>query len=81
MKIQNIATYGRIIVHVKRVQFTESGATVYDCQDSSGSGLLNSITGKKINRGVEQAHTKALLVKGADGRWRVSKSITVGEGC
>lgn len=81
MKSQNIATYGRIIVHVKRVQFTESGATVYDCQDSSGSGLLNSITGKKINRGVEQAHTKALLVKGADGRWRVSKSITVGEGC
>ncbi|TMR04366.1 hypothetical protein ETD83_08380 [Actinomadura soli] len=81
MKRQHIATYGHIIVHVKSVQLTASGATVYDCQDSRGSGLLNSITRKKINRGVQQGNTKALLVKGSDGRWRVSKSITLGEGC
>ncbi|MGI5206154.1 hypothetical protein ACQEU6_31860 [Spirillospora sp. CA-108201] len=81
MKSQHIATYGRIIVHVKGVQLTADGATVSDCQDSHGSGLLNSVTQKKINRGVRQGNTKALLVKGADGKWRVSKSITIGEGC
>lgn len=81
MKSQNIATYGHIIVHVKSVQLTASGATVHDCQDSRNSGILNSITRKKINRGVQQGHTKALLVKGSDRQWRVSKSITIGEGC
>ncbi|TDC69850.1 hypothetical protein E1200_07105 [Actinomadura sp. GC306] len=81
MKRQNIATYGHVIVHVKSVQLTESGATVIDCQDSRGAGTMNSVTGKKINRGVQQGSTKALLVKGSDGQWRVSKSITVGEGC
>lgn len=81
MKSQNIATYGHIVVHVKGVQIAESGATVYDCRDSRNSGLLNSATQKKINRGVQQEHAKALLVKGADGQWRVSKSTTLGEGC
>ncbi|TDD87344.1 hypothetical protein E1293_08030 [Actinomadura darangshiensis] len=81
MRSQHLTTYGRIIVHVKKVQFAGSGATIYDCQDSRDSGLLNSITGKKVNRGVPQGNTKALMVKSSDGQWRVSKSITIGEGC
>lgn len=81
MKRQHIATYGQVAVRIKSVQLTSSGATVFDCQDSSGAGILHSITGKKINRGVREGNTKALLVKGADGRWRVRKSITIGEGC
>ncbi|RKS68276.1 hypothetical protein BZB76_6537 [Actinomadura pelletieri DSM 43383] len=82
MKSQNIATYGHIVVHVKSVQLTASGAaTVYDCQDTRNAGLLNSVSQKKINRGIEQERTKALLVKGSDGQWRVSKSTTLGEGC
>ncbi|MFG2016903.1 hypothetical protein [Actinomadura geliboluensis] len=81
MKSERLATYGHIIVHVQSVQLTPTGATVHDCQDSRNSGLLNSITRKKINRGVRQGNTKALLVKGSDGQWRVSKSITIGEGC
>ncbi|MBO2465993.1 hypothetical protein [Actinomadura violacea] len=81
MKSHHIATYGHIIVDVKSVQLTASGATVYDCQDSRNSGLMNSQTGKKLNRGVRQGNIKALLVKAADGQWRVSKSITIGEGC
>ncbi|GAA4242396.1 hypothetical protein GCM10022254_75250 [Actinomadura meridiana] len=81
MKSQNIATYGRVIIHLQSVQLTESGATVYDCQDSRDSGLLNSVTQKKVNRGIEQERTKTLLLKGSDGRWRVSKTTTLGEGC
>lgn len=81
MKRQHITTYGQVTVRIKSVQLTSSGATVSDCQDSSGAGILHSITGKKINRGVREGNTKALLVKGADGQWRVRKSITIGEGC
>ncbi|WP_344276461.1 hypothetical protein [Actinomadura napierensis] len=81
MKSQHIATYGHIVVHVKRVQLTTSGATLYDCQDSRDSGLLNSATGKKLSRGVSHGNTKALMVKGSDGQWRVSKFITIGDGC
>lgn len=81
MKKHHIATYGHVIVHVKSVHLTASGATVYDCQDSRGSGLLNSVTQKKLIRGVRQGSKKALLVKSADGQWRVSKSIAIGEGC
>lgn len=81
MKSQHIATYGQVTVRIKSVQLTESGATVFDCQDSSSAGILNSVTGKKINRGVREGNIKALLVKGADGQWRVRKSITIGEGC
>jgi hypothetical protein len=81
MKKQHIATYGQVAVRIKSVQLTASGATVFDCQDSSGAGILHSITGKKINRGVREGNIKALLVKGSDGQWRVRKSITIGEGC
>ncbi|MBO2465043.1 hypothetical protein [Actinomadura violacea] len=81
MKKHHIATYGHIIVHVKSVQLTASGATVHDCQDSRDSGLLNSVTQKKLIRGVRQGSKKALLVKDAYGQWRVSKSIAIGEGC
>ncbi|MEU5993868.1 hypothetical protein ABZ806_33265 [Spirillospora sp. NPDC047418] len=81
MKKQHIATYGQVAVRIKSVQLTASGATVFDCQDSSNAGILHSITGKKINRGVREGNTKALLVKGSDGQWRVRKSITIGEGC
>ncbi|MFA1543496.1 hypothetical protein [Actinomadura monticuli] len=81
MKKQHITTYGRVVVHIRSVQLTSSGATVFDCQNSSGAGIRNSITGKKIKRGVGKGHAKALLVKGSDGKWRVRKSIMIGEGC
>lgn len=67
MKKQHIATYGQVAVRIKSVQITASGATVFDCQDSSNAGILHSVTGKKINRGVREGNTKALLVRGLKG--------------
>ncbi|MWA02758.1 hypothetical protein F8568_020740 [Actinomadura sp. LD22] len=81
MKKQHLTTYGNVIVHVTSVQLTTNGATVLDCQDTRNAGLINSVTQKKVNRGVKEDSTKALLIKGRDGKWRVSKSITLGEGC
>lgn len=81
MEKQNLTTYGNVIVHIKSVELTEDGATVLDCQDTSNAGLINSVTQKKVNRGVKEENSKALLVKGRDGKWRVSKSITLGKGC
>lgn len=81
MKEQKQATYGNIVVHIARVNLTGNRAVVRDCQDSSNAGLLDTRTQKKLNRGVKERNTKALLERGADGRWRVSKFIILGEGC
>lgn len=81
MKERHLATYGSVIVHVTNTELTASGATVLDCQDARNAGIVNTATQKKVNRGVKEDSTKALLIKGADGRWRVSKSISLGEGC
>ncbi|MBE1533225.1 hypothetical protein [Actinomadura algeriensis] len=81
MKGNNQATYGNIVVHTPRVNLTRNGAVVRDCQDSSNAGLLDTRTQKKLNRGVKERNIKALLEKGAEGRWRVSKFIVLGEGC
>ncbi|GAA1834776.1 hypothetical protein [Actinomadura chokoriensis] len=81
MKKQNLTTYGTIIVHIKSVELTTNGSTVLDCQDTRNAGLVNSVTKNKVNRGIKEESTKTLLVKGQDGKWRVSKSISLGEGC
>ncbi|WP_147339383.1 hypothetical protein [Actinomadura spongiicola] len=81
MKRTDIATYGTVATHIQSVRIVGTGATLRDCQDSSGAGLLNVRTGKKINRGVEEETIKAYLAEGSDGRWRVTKSISYGKGC
>lgn len=81
MKKQHLTTYGNVIVHLTSLQLTADGATILDCQDTRNAGLINSVTQKKVNRGVKEDNTKALLIKGNDGKWRVSKSITLGKGC
>ncbi|MFI0354244.1 hypothetical protein [Actinomadura sp. 9N407] len=77
----HLATYGSVVIRIKDVQVDGSKATVRDCQDASRAGLLNTETRKKINRGFKERNTQALMEKGADGHWRVSKFIELGEGC
>ncbi|MWA04602.1 hypothetical protein F8568_030340 [Actinomadura sp. LD22] len=81
MKRQHLTTYGKVIPHVTSVEVDGNNATILDCQDTRNAGLINAATHKKVNRGIREDHTKALLVKGSDGNWRVSKSIELGEGC
>lgn len=78
---RHLTTYGTVTVHVRSVQINENGATLYDCRDSREAGLVNSITHKKINRGIKEDHIKVLLTKGPDAKWRVSESFTLEKGC
>ncbi|WP_395107464.1 hypothetical protein, partial [Actinomadura sp. SCN-SB] len=61
LETDGIATYGNIVVHIRDVRIHGDEATVDDCQDSSGAGLVDTNTSKKINRGVEEEHATATL--------------------
>ena len=81
LQSKNLTSYGKVAVHITSVKVTGNDATLRDCQDSSNAGIMNKHTRKKINRGVKKGNTKAYLVKGTDGQWRVSKYVVYGEGC
>lgn len=81
MNKEGITSYGRAVPHVQHIAVTGGDATVSDCQDSSHAGIFNTLTGKKMNRGVKEEGITAFLSKGTDGRWRVTKTISHGKGC
>lgn len=81
MNEENIASYGKVVAHVREIQVNGTDATLRDCQDSRDAGVMNTLTGKKINRGIEKESIKAYLSKGPDGRWRVTKTVSYGKGC
>lgn len=80
-KADNIGTYGSTIVRVRDVDIQDGHAVVRDCQDATKTGLRNTMTDKKINRGVASRHIEATLSKGPDGRWRVSEYNLLKGGC
>jgi hypothetical protein len=46
-------------------------AVVNDCQDSTGSGVLDLKTGRKLTKGVARNHVIATLHRQPDQAWRV----------
>ncbi|WP_395111469.1 hypothetical protein [Actinomadura sp. SCN-SB] len=80
-KSDDLATYGSVIVNIRSVDIQNGRASVRDCQDATNSGLRNTRTNKKINRGVPDRHIEATLRKGPDGRWRVSEYNLLKEDC
>jgi len=56
-------------------------AQVTDCQDSSKSGQADAKTGRPRTVGVPRNPVTAVLVRGADGRWRVSSIKHPGGSC
>jgi hypothetical protein len=81
LRTQHLTSYGNSVVHVKSVHVDQGRALLHDCQDSSGAGLENARTHKKVNRGLKEESIKVYLSKGADGQWRVTKMISLGKGC
>ncbi len=81
MRNKNLMTYGTVAPHVRSIQINLDNAIVLDCQDSSRAGLIEVNTRQIVNRGVKEGSLKALLNKSPDGQWRVSRSITLNEGC
>jgi hypothetical protein len=70
--------YGTPIPHVQAVSVSGDRATVRDCLDNSGTGLIDR-AGKKLSVGrPRQATTATLVLNG--GVWKVSEITTVAGG-
>lgn len=70
--------YGAPVPHVQSVAVRGDRATLLDCLDNSGTGLMDR-SGKKLSVGREQQATTATLVQ-EDGTWKVSEITTIAGG-
>ncbi len=59
----------------------EGRAEVSDCQDTSRTGQADAKTGARRTVGVPRAPVTATLLRGVDGRWRVSDTRYTGGRC
>jgi hypothetical protein len=66
--------WGKVVLHIRAVEVTGAKATVRDCQDASDAGLADTRTNELIpgTRGAKHRNLAAQLVRGGDGRWRLS---------
>jgi hypothetical protein len=66
--------WGKVVVHVTKVDMKTNTAKVHDCQDASNAGLADSRTHILIpnTRGTANRNLIADMTRGSDGRWRVT---------
>lgn len=74
----DVTSEGYVVVHVEKVQVTGANAEVVACQDSTHAFLKNTRTGKITVRGGPKDHARAVLIRGADGQWRVKRIFPLG---
>jgi hypothetical protein len=67
-------TYGTVTHRFSWPKPIDGGTTasLSDCDDTSQSGALETVTGNKVTVGVPRRNTMGTLVRGEDGIWRVS---------
>lgn len=54
-------------------------ATIADCQDQTGTGVVDVNTGEKLSEGVDQVSLRGQMLRGNDGIWRVQALFESGE--
>lgn len=54
-------------------------ATIADCQDQTGTGIVEVSTGRKITEGVDGIEIRGQMVEGEDGPWRVQALFEAGD--
>lgn len=66
--------WGKVVVHVTKVNLKANNATVNDCQDASNAGLADTRTHALIKKtlGTANRNLIANMTRGSDGRWRVT---------
>lgn len=76
-------SWGYLVPHVTSVQITGGQAVVRDCQDASNAWLVSTVTGEVIpgSIGSPRTYLVAVLVRGKDGRWRLTLLAHVTEPC
>jgi hypothetical protein len=70
--------YGAPVPHVQSVSLSGNLATVKDCLDNSGTGLMDG-SGNKLSVGRDRQETTATLVL-EEGVWKVSEITTIAGG-
>jgi hypothetical protein len=70
--------YGAPVPHVQSVSLSGDRATVEDCLDNSGTGLMDG-GGNKLSVGRDRQETTATLVL-EEGVWKVSEITTIAGG-
>jgi len=77
-----IKVYGHVVPHPTVLPINGSNRVrVSDCQDASKSGQADARTGRPRTVGVPRNPVTAVLVRGTDGRWRVSSVDYPGGKC
>ncbi|KAA9159426.1 hypothetical protein FPZ12_020180 [Amycolatopsis acidicola] len=80
-KQSGVKVYGDVTARIASVQVTGASAKVTDCQDASRTGQADAKTGDPKTVGVERNPVSADLVRGTDGRWKVSQVTFPGGTC
>jgi hypothetical protein len=70
--------YGAPVPHVQSVSLAGNRATLRDCLDNSGTGLVDG-DGNKLSVGRDRQETTATLVV-EEGAWKVSEITTIAGG-
>jgi hypothetical protein len=74
----DVTSEGYVVVHIEKVQVSGVNAELRACQDSTHALLRNTRSGKITNRGGSNDHARAVLIRGADGQWRVKRIFPLG---
>ena len=74
--------YGQDVLHIVRVEVSDTTAFVYDCDDTSGMGLKYAATGQMVpgSGGTPEMNLITRLDL-AGGRWLVQFQVVVDEPC
>jgi len=73
--------YGTVVTHPVVVRSDAARASIVDCQDASGSGLLDTATGLPSTVGSARTPVAATLLRGPTGGWRVSEARYLDGSC
>jgi hypothetical protein len=73
--------YGAVVPHPTVALHGPAAAGVRDCQDASRAGQADAVTGARRTVGVARNLVTAQLIRGGDGRWRVSSVSFPGGSC
>lgn len=71
---RHLEPWGKVVVHITKVDLTGDTAKVHDCQDASNAGLADTRTHQLVpaSRGTAHRNLIADMTLGGDGRWRLS---------
>lgn len=73
--------YGVAVLNPRVTEIDGDRATVRDCQDNRNVGRKKIETGKIVTKGFKRDHAEVGLIRGGDGRWRVSTVEYLDEKC